>query len=571
MGACPACVLAAAALLLPLPLSAQDAGPGKQTVAIPMRDGAALATDLFLPKGDPAGAAPGGVPAILVCTPYGKDRGKPVDTWRDVFLANGYAFAVQDMRGTHASSDAGIRAPRHHDGYDTVEWLAKQPWCNGKVGMMGYSHLGAVQYETAVTAPPHLACAIPAQAPGNYYTDSLYPPAFRKADMETILRGPLTSRTCQLIQRRARRRDEPLVPLFNTPMLHCAGWYDFYTEGAIEMFRACRERGGEGARKTQKLLIGPWGHGVLQEEDPGAPLRLPGGLAYPPNSKPDWKNDVWLPWFDHWLKGRKTGVMERPAVRYYLMGDVDDPAAPGNTWVEADDFPPESAPVPYFARADRTLGPEPPGEDDACLRYEYDPRDPVPTVGRVHERLPVKGPHDQREAEGRKDVLLFTTPKLDAPLAIVGRVTVVLWASSDGKDTDFTARLTDVYPDGRSMAIADGIVKGRYRNGCLKEEFLEPGAACEFTLDLGHTAIVLARGHRLRLAVSSSNFDRFDINPNTGEPYGDHAVTRRLLAERLKAQPRPGRPEYEKTRVAANSVFVDRERPSRAVLPVVRR
>ncbi len=511
---------------------------------------------------------PDGVPVIFVCTPYDKSRDQAIGGWRSCFLKNGYVFAVQDMRGFHASASAGRGAPRRYDGYDTIEWLAGQPWCNGKVGMLGYSHLGSAQYETAVTAPPHFTCAIPAQAPGNYYTDSRYPPSFRKADLETILRGAFTARTRQLINRRIRNRDDNHIPLFNLPMLHSAGWFDFYKEGAIEMFLACQEHGGDGARGNQKLLIGPWGHGIVQEQDLGRPLALPGGLAYPANSKPEWEKEVWMPWFDHWLKGKETGVMERPTVRYYLMGAVGEPQAPGNVWVETDTFPPESRPLAYFLHSDRTLQTSPPAADLATLDYTYDPQNPVPTVGRVHARLPVKGSFDQREVEGRQDVLIFTTPPLDEPLHIVGQVRVKLWASSDQVDTDFTAKLTDVYPDGRSMLFLDSIVKGRYRNTYLKEELLVPGQVYEFDIDLGYIAIVLAPGHCLRLAISSSNFDRFDINPNTGEPYGDHLVTRRLLAERLRAEPGPGEPEYSATKVAKNTVHMDQARPSRVVLPV---
>jgi len=473
------------------------------------------------------------------------------------------------MRGFYASAASGRGQPRHSDGYDTVEWLAEQPWCNGKVGMLGYSHLGAVQYETAATNPPHLACAIPAQAPGNYFTDSLYPPVFRKADMETILRGPFSARTIQLTNKRIRTRETSRLDQFNTPMIHSAGWYDFYKEGAVEMFRACRDYGGPEACGTQRLLIGPWGHGVLQEESPGEPLRLPGGLAYPANSKLDWERDFWLPWFDHWCKGKPTGVMDRPAVDYYLMGGVDDPNAPGNVWVEADDFPPESAGMPYYMHSDRTLGTEAPVAENDRLQYRYDPEDPVPTVGRTDARIPAKGPYDQRPVEGRADVLVFTTPELQNPLVIVGQIRVTLWASSDRKDTDFTAKLTDVYPDGRSMIFADSIVKGRYRNTFLKEELLEPGQVYEFDIDLGYTAIVLAPGHRLRLAISSSNFDRFGINPNTGEPYGDHATTRRLLSERLGAPASARAAEYTRTLVATNTVHMERDHPSHVILPVV--
>ena len=546
----------------------QTATPAGQTVMIPMRDGAALAADLYMPVDYSRDKYPNGAPVILVCTPYDKSKEQPIGRWRDCFLRHGYAFVVEDMRGFYASENAGRGAPRHHDGCDGIEWLAEQPWCSGKVGMIGYSHLGAAQYEAAVTAPPHLACAIPAQAPANYYTDAYYPARFRKADMETILRGPFTSRTSQLIRRRIRSRETSSISQFNTPMLHSAGWYDFYTEGAVEMFRACQREGGPAARGKQKLLIGPWGHGVLQEEALGTPLELPGGLAYPPNSKLDWENDFWLPWFDYWLRGEPTGVMERPAVRYYLMGDVDDPDAPGNRWVEAADFPPPSVASPYYVHADGTLTPLAPTAESDLISYQYDPHDPVPTVGRFHSRVPVKGPYDQREVEGRPDVLVFSTPALERPLAIVGRIEVKLWASSDRVDTDFTAKLTDVYPDGRSMLISDGIVKGRYRNTYLQEELLVPGEIYEFDVDLGYTAIVLAPGHRLRLAISSSNFDRFDINPNTGEPYGDHALTRRLLAERLRAEPMPGEPEHTKALVATNTIYMDRTHPTQVILPV---
>jgi putative CocE/NonD family hydrolase len=165
-------------------------------------------------------------------------------------------------------------------------------------------------------------------------------------------------------------------------------------------------------------------------------------------------------------------------------------------------------------------------------------------------------------------VIVFSTPPLTTPLTIVGQVAVRLWAASDREDTDFTAKLTDVYPDGRSMAIIDGIVKGRYRNSYLKPQPLTPGKVEEFVIDLGYTAIALAPGHRLRLAISSSNFDRFDINPNTGEPYGDHAASRRLLTERLRADPRPGQPEYTRTLVATNTIYLDADHPTQINLPI---
>jgi uncharacterized protein len=544
--------------------------PARQTFMVEMRDGARLATDVYLPVGYTEQVNPARVGAILVRTPYGKDRAnEAVARWIDMAVRNGYAFVNQDMRGYHASAATSEAGPAAMDGYDTVEWLARQPWSNGRIGMMGFSHLGAAQYEAAVTDPPHLACAIPAQTPGNYYTDSFYPPRFRKADMETILRGPITARTAMLIETRKRRRDTPRVDQFNVPMLHSAGWYDFYKEGAIEMFQAVQRHGGQGARDRQKLLIGPWGHGVVQEERPREPLRLPGGLAYPSNAKLDWENDVWLPWFDHCLKDTPPDRVDSPAVRYYLMGAADNAAAPGNRWIDATDFPPPSVVTSYYIHDDGRLSEDAPTAAAGSIQYRYDPLDPVPWVGRAHVRLPVTGPFDQRQVEDRPDVLTFTTAALTEPLTIVGQVRARIWAASDRLDTDFNVRLTDVYPDGRSMFLLDGMVKARYRNTYLSEELLDPEQVYEFEIDMGYIAIVLAQGHRLRLAVSSSYFDRWDINPNTGEPYGDHAVTQALLVARLGAEPAPTTPQFHMTLVAHNTIFMDPARPSHVLLPVV--
>ncbi len=563
-----AALLLISGLLLAHSLPAAPAPrPAKQSIDIPMRNGATLAADLFLPAGFPSEKDSPGLPTILIITPYDKSRENAVGFWRDTMLRNGYAFIVEDMRGNYGSANAGRGAPRHNDGYDTIEWIAKQPWSNGKVGMMGFSHLGAVQYETAVSAPPHLACAIPALAPGNYYTDSYFPQKFRKADMETLLRGELTAHTQQLLNRRIHGAQHVDIRQFNIPMLHSAGWFDFYKEGGIEMFNALQKDGGPGARGQQKLLIGPWGHGVLQEEDPGTPLRLDSGFTFPANAKLEWEKDIWLPWFDHWLKGKETGVMKQPAVLYYLMGAMGEPNSPGNCWVAAQEFPPKGVAVTYYAHADHSLRTTLPQEEHASIPCVYDPRDPVPTVGRLHARTPVKGPYDQREVEKRPDVLLFTTALMTAPLEIVGQIRAKVWAASSCVDTDFTAKLTDVYPDGRSINFLDGIVKGRYRNTYLKQELLTPGQIYEFEIDLGYIALALAPGHRLRFAISSSNFDRFDINPNTGEPYGDHAVTRELMAKRIGGYESHGPVRHTAFLTATNTVYLDRAHPTQLILP----
>jgi len=249
---------------------------------------------------------------------------------------------------------------------------------------------------------------------------------------------------------------------------------------------------------------------------------------------------------------------------------VDDPKAPGNVWVEDDRFPPKSVPTLYYLHTDHILRLNPPAGNGGSIQYRFDPENPVLTVGRTHIRLPVKGPYDQRETEGREDVLIFTTPVLETPLKIVGQVKAKVWASSDRKDTDFTVKITDVYPDGRSMFILDGMVKARFRNSYLKEEFLSAGEVYEFDIDLGYIAIVLAKGHKLRMAVSSSNFDRWDINPNTGEAYGAHTATRSILSRWFgEASVEGFKPEYTDTLVATNKIYMDKKYPTHLILPVI--
>ncbi len=280
--------------------------------------------------------------------------------------------------------------------------------------------------------------------------------------------------------------------------------------------------------------MGPWAHGPFTSE----------GITYPNSEGPDALGTA-LRFFDHWARGVDNGVPDDPPVQYYVMGDTTDPGAPGNHWRTADNWPPPAKLVGFYFHPEGKLIPEvkPTGEDKRS--YRYDPRDPVPTIGGQNLMISM-GPMDQRPVEGREDVLLFTSEELAEPLEVTGHIYATLFISSDRPDTDFTVKLTDVYPDGRSMLVSDGIMRARFRDSFERETFLEPGQVCQVTVDLWSTSLIFNKGHRIRVAVSSSNSPRFDPNPNTGKP--------------LRAD--------DETQIAVNDVHLSKRHPSHIVLPI---
>jgi putative CocE/NonD family hydrolase len=280
-------------------------------------------------------------------------------------------------------------------------------------------------------------------------------------------------------------------------------------------------------------VIAPVGHGAITE------------LKYPANAAQGPACADAFAWFDHVLLGKDNAVAKEKPVHYYVMGDPTDPKAPGNYWRHADDWPPPSRPTPFYLHADGMLVKDKPPQGNERKTYTYDPKDPVPNVGGQELGVPL-GPMDQRRVEPRPDVLLFTTEELKEPLEVTGRLAAKLFVSSDCPDTDFTVKLCDVYPDGRSMLVTDGILRARYHQSFEKESFLEPGQVYELNVDLWSTSLVFNRGHRLRVAVSSSNSPRFEANPNTGKPF---------------------RADQE-TRVAKNTLHLSLQYPSRIVLPL---
>jgi putative CocE/NonD family hydrolase len=317
------------------------------------------------------------------------------------------------------------------------------------------------------------------------------------------------------------------------PGVFVGGWYDIFVQGTINSFVALHYGGGEGAKGKCRLVIGPIGHGPILE------------LKYPPSAAKMPACADAFAWFDHVLLGKDNAVANEKAVHYYVMGDPTDPKAPGNCWRHVDDWPPPSRPTAFYLHPEGALLQDKAPQGNDRKTYKYDPKNPVPSIGGQELGVPL-GPMDQRRVENRPDVLLFSSEELKEPIEVTGRLSAKLFVSSDCPDTDFTVKLTDVYPDGRSMLVTDGILRARFHKSFETESLLEPGQVYELNVDLWSTSLVFNKGHRIRVAVSSSNSPRFEANPNTGKPF---------------------RADQE-TRVANNTLHLSLKYPSRIILPV---
>ncbi len=496
-----------------------EAGWTQTPVTIAMRDGTPLAADLYLPAGT------GPWPAVAMRTPYGR-RSADIVLFATLLRSFGYAVVVQDTRGRFGS--AGVDSVflddgwgRNQDGYDTVEWIAAQQWCNGRVGLWGLSALGISAYLAAGATPPHLTCCFVGLASADLYHEVVYPGGVLQ---KNLVEGWLASRgTLGMLN---LMRGHPAYDRFwaqanllerpgavNVPIFHLAGWYDVFCQGPINAFASLQTVGGPLARGQQALLVAATTHDFRTGE-----------LRYPANSAVDLVAET-RRWFDIWLKGGQF-PHDLPAVRFYLMGATETPHAPGNQWVSCQEWPPQATWRPFFLAESGELTSSPPAGSSGALTYSFDPTKPVPTRG--GQNLPPfleAGPYDQRVNQ-HADLLRFTTAPLQEPLEVVGRPVVNLYASSDGPDTDWIVKLVDVYPDGREMLVCDGVLRARYRNGFAFDQPLEPGTVYEFHIQLLPTALVFAAGHRVQLQVTSSSYPRFEPNPNTGALPGTDATFR---------------------------------------------
>ena len=575
----------------------------ERNVMVPMRDGTRLATDVFRPD------APGRFPVLVNRGPYGKEGyldNPDHSMW--YFPKHGYVFVSQDCRARF-DSEGDYYDPvfqEAQDGWDTVEWAARQPWSTGRVGTTGQSYLGATQYTLAGSnpLPPHLTTMAPVSASSDFHQSWVYhtggamewgwmvPYAIHKGrnTLERIGRSDLLAQMDEYVlppgnfaqpltdqwYRHLPLRDwigrlketAPYFPEYfdeerdgpywwrvnllrhlngiKIPMFHISSWYDIFLEGALNSFQAIRAKGPNAlARQNQKLLIGPWAHIRPYTEATSVGC---GDIDFGENAKIELHEHM-LRWFDHWLKDEDSGFMEEPPVYLFVMGD--------NKWRHENEWPLartnytryylHSAGSANTRQGDGTLSTSPPS-DESPDRFVYDPADPAPTAG-GNVLIIDYGVFDQTPVEDRNDVLVYTTDPLERDLEVTGPIKVQLFAASSAIDTDFTAKLVDLRPDGYAQNIQDGIVRARYRTSAAQPSFIIPGRVVEYTIDLWATSHVFKAGHRIRLDVSSSNFPRFDRNPNTGAPIG--------VDERLEP--------------AQQTIYHSGQYPSHVVLPVIPR
>lgn len=557
-----------------------------------MRDGTTLLADVYIP------VAEGTFPVLLMRLPYNKEAAQTYVYGSPAWYASQcYVVAIQDVRGTYASpGDFYPFRNEAADGYDSVEWAAGLPESNGKVGMYGFSYVGATQWLAASQAPPHLAAIAPAMTSSDYYDGWAYQGgAFSLAFDESWPVSDLAPTTARrtgvqsLVDKLNRAKfvlhssysylpirsypwlfpDKPEIagyfydwvnhPTWDSywkqwsPRLHYGnvrvpafnldGWYDVFLNGAIENFVGMRKHGGSpAARAGQQLVVGPYIHIPWD--------RKVGELDFGPEAA-NRVDERQLRWFDYWLKGKQNGADTDAPVQVFVMG--------ANKWRSASDWPIPGTQFTTFylhsygqansSGGNGTLSTDRP-DFEAADHFQYDPANPVPSRGGhscCFANLAPLGPYDQSEIEKRADVLAYSTPPLETPVEVTGPITLTLFAETSAADTDWTAKLVDVYPDGRAINLNNGIIRARYRESLEHPELPTPDTLYRYTITIWPTSNLFAVGHRIRLEVSSSNFPEYDRNPNTGDPFGTSA---RMVT-------------------ANQTVFHDRRHPSALILPII--
>ncbi|WP_265592970.1 CocE/NonD family hydrolase [Verrucomicrobium sp. BvORR034] len=590
----------------------------KANIMVPMRDGIKLATDVYLPA-VASGQQQERLPVILSRIPYNKDGAKKAGNY---FASHGYAFVAQDTRGRYGSegvwkflTDDGV------DGKDCAAWIGKQPWSNGHIGMIGTSYVGGTQHTMALADVPELATVIPVDAASNMGRQSMrnagaFEMRFWNWIMLNAGRGSVPgkdpavaaelaalsdNRTAYLPQLPLRRGATPLrlapeyedwlVEAMNhgaddefwapaniladptkykdIPVYLVGGWYDSWAGNTTANYAALSRT----LKSPVYLIMGPWIHGQQTKSAHG---QVDFGDEAAIKDEWAWRKE----WFDHWLKGQSNAVGSAAPfaskVRIFVMGAGDGGKNEkgmlrhGGVWRDEREWPlARAVATPMYLHAGGGLQTGKPPAKEAATTYDYDPRDPVPTLGgniSSADGIMQQGAWNQRGGKAfwnwskpvplsaRRDVLVFQTEPLEKDTEVTGEIEVKLWISSSAKDTDFTAKLVDVYPasaewpDGFDLNLTDGIVRARFRESLKEEKLMVPGEVYPVTVKLYPTSNVFKKGHRIRVDISSSNFPRFDANPNTGEPLNGH---RRMV-------------------VATNTIYHDAERPSQIVLPVVK-
>jgi uncharacterized protein len=578
---------ALAILVYVIPAYAQLHVKIEKNVPARMRDGTILRADVYHPM------APGRFPAILQRTPYSKNGAHASEEFSDL-AKHGVVVVIQDTRGRYTSDGVAKPHDEAQDGFDSVAWVAQLPYVNGKVGMFGGSYLATTQLLAATLKPPALVALFPASSYASRYDMVFQGGAFYLSDGLSWNLGQAVDVRRRVLTPEASR-DGPVglnaaeskmlrdqwfwhVPLksidaleirkyapgyfamldhpsfdaywrtfdiaarhgqFQVPAYHLTGWYDALLTGTLRNFTGLRAHAAtEQARKYQRLVIGPWTHARPTIESTKI-----GGVDFGPQAGLD-SRQLMVRWFAYWLQGGDRAIIDGAPVRIFVMGE--------NNWRDEQEWPLARAQsTAYYlggghantAAGDGTLGPQGPASESAD-RFIYDPSNPVPTGA---EGGYSRTPSDQRDVEKREDVLVYSTGPLRDAIEVTGPISLKLWIASSARDTDFTAKLVDVFPDGTARALTDGILRARYREGNTHPVLLTPGQPVEVRIDVGATSNLFQAGHRIRLDISSSNFPRFDRNPNTGGAFGEDS---KLLR-------------------ANQTVLHDAEHPSRLILPVI--
>ncbi len=554
----------------------------QRDVKAPMRDGVKLSANVYLPR------AGGSFPTIFERMPYGFDGYNSGEG--EFYARRGYAYVMQDCRGRYDSE--GEFYPFRddgRDGYDSLDWICAQPWSNGRVGMFGPSYLGLVQWALAVEGHPALQAMVPNVCPCDFWrrgfwcdgafslalsalwtclevssrtSDLGLIPAydlnqfFRHLPLRTL--DTAAGRPCEFWQdflAHAQYDDywKDLSVHYRLDQVHApaflmGGWYDYYAGEEFRSLCGLQDHAPDQVGSQSRIIIGPWSHLISQSP-------VLGELDFGEHSHLD-INELALRWFDCLLKDMDTGILDEPPVTIFVMGI--------NEWRQENEWPlARTQFTDYYLHSsgsansdsdDGKLSTEPP-DDEAPDQYRYDPDNPVPTLGGNHSicwgdafHVIQPGPFDQRSVEARDDVLVYSTPPLDHDLEVTGPIALHLYAATDAPDTDWTAKLVDVHPDGRAINLTEGIIRARFRESIYEPpKLIEPDKVYEYTVELQPTSNVFLKGHRLRVDITSSNFPLWDRNPNTGHEQGCD----------------------DELQVAHQTILHNRQYPSRIVLPLI--
>ncbi len=518
----------------------------EEHVMIPMRDGKRLSAYVFFPAGDQKW------PAIFEQR-YADISSAGSRKAAAKFAEGGFVIALVNYRGTHESEGVyrgyrGLQWGELRDGYDVCEWLATQPWCTGKIGTYGGSQAGYAQNYLAVTQPPHLVA--------QYMTDtglSLYHEGYRiggATKPQRFIKGGAVARELKDNEDMLREwdqhpdydeywKDEDASLHFdkmNYPCFTIGSWFDFMCQGSVASFIGRNQHGGDNSRGKQQLIIGPWLHGGYPKSNKIGELVFPENAffdVYPHMTK----------WFNHYLKGEDNGIEKDTPVKYYVMGATGEAGAPGNVWREAKDFPPASTAADWFLQPDGKLAPSKPTVPNASTSYASDPTHPM-----ILNAVGFPGAKDARTFEEQAEVRTWTSEVLAKPLEVTGRIKAEVFVSSTAKDTDFVLRVTDVYPDGRSILLVDYPLRARYHEGFDHQKLLVPGQVTKLAWDIGWVSIIFNQGHRVRITIASTGAPYFEPNTQTGSPI-THFVTESGVA-------------------AINTIWHDTSHASRVILPI---